>query len=263
MVRIFFIILFLTIGTVISYLMITNAGDRKKRLELHVLSGAGLIRPMEELLSSFEKEHQVKTVFHFGGSGELMGQLAMKQPSDIFIPGANKYIKDARKRGWISEGTVRDVVKHVPVIAVAYDNPKQIKTLEDLVRPGLAIALGDPDGCAIGHLADSILKKNELYDRIQPNIKVRTPTVNQLLLYVALSKVDAAIIWEDMASWSKSKDKLGVIRIPDDQNIVKTISIAVTAHSANRESAKVLCDFIGSHRGRHIWLKWGFEPCTD
>jgi molybdate transport system substrate-binding protein len=192
-----------------------------------------------------------------------MGQLAMKQPSDLFIPGAKKYVEDAQKKGWIAEETIRDIVKHIPVIAVASDNPKRIENLTDLARPGVRVALGDPNGCAIGNLAESILKKNNLGGKIRPNVKVRTPTVNQLLLYVTLGKVDAAIIWEDMASWSEGKGKLKVIRIPDEQNIVKTISVAVTAMSENKELARKLVDFIGSDSGRRIWSKWGFEPCAQ
>ncbi len=256
-------IVLLATGIAAAYLVTIGPVNSEEWQELHVLSGAGLIKPMEELMNSFEKKYQVKTVVHYGGSGELMGQLAMKQPSDVFIPGAKKYIEDAQRKGWIVNKTVRDIVKHVPVIAVARDNPKQVKTLEDLTRPRVAIALGDSDGCAIGRLAESILKKNKLFEKIRQNIRVRTPTVNQLLLYVTIGKVDAAIVWEDMASWLESKEKLTIIRIPDEQNIEKTISIGVTTRSENKEIGKALCDFVAADAGRHIWSKWGFEPCLE
>ncbi len=240
--------------------MTPDWGDRKKEIVLTVLCGAGLIKPMDELKAAFEREYQATVVVHYGGAGELMGQLATDQPCDVFIPGADKYVRDAEKKGWIANGTMRDIVGHVPVIAVADKNPKQISTLEDLARPGVTVALGDPDACAIGRLAASILKRNKLTEKIRSNIKVRTPTVNQLLLYVALGQVDGAIIWEDMVTWSQSRGKLKVISISKADNIVKTISTAVTTRSDNRGLANAFNEFVDSETGHRIWSKWGFAP---
>ncbi len=241
---------------------LTITSEVETKQVIHVLSGAGLIKPMDELKTAFEKKHQVKIVTHYGGAGELMGQLAIGQPGDVFIPGASKYIEDASKNGWIKKKTVRDIVKHIPVIAVAYGNPKRIRTLEDLAQPGMTIALGDPKACAIGRLANAIFLKNSLKDKLAPCVKVSAPTVNQLLLYVTLWQADAAIIWEDMASWSKSRQKLSVIGIPDEKNIEKTISTAVIARSRNPEFAQKFNTFVDSDAGHRIWSKWGFHPCT-
>ncbi len=242
---------------------LTKSSDGETKQVIHVLSGAGLINPMDELKTAFEEKHRIKVVTQYGGAGELMGQLAMERDGDVFIPGASKYVEDASKKGWIEKGTVIGIVKHIPVIAVAYGNPRHIKTLEDLAQPGMRIALGDPDACAIGRLANAILLKNNLKDKLAPRIKVSAPTVNQLLLYVTLGQVDAAIIWEDMSSWSKSRQKLSIVAISADKNIEKTISTAVIARSRNPELARKFNAFVDSDTGHQIWRKWGFHPCTE
>ena len=125
----------------------------------------------------------------------------------------------------------------------------------------MRVALGDPDACAIGRVARAILRERRIDEAVASNVKVRAPTVNQLLLYVTLSQVDAAIIWEDMASWAESEEKLTTVRIPEKDNRIKTISAAVAARSVQRETAKRFIEFIVSPHGRGIWSKWGFKPC--
>ena len=126
----------------------------------------------------------------------------------------------------------------------------------------MKVALGDPKGPAIGRVAKSILVKNNLWEKIQPNIEVYAPTVNQLLIYVALKQVDAAIIWGDLVTWAEGKGKLEVIAIEPHYNMIKTIPTAVCTKTGNRDLAFKFNNYIASEAGLKIWQKWGFEPCV-
>ena len=231
--------------------------------DLKVYSGAGLIKPMEEFRANFEKSHGGHVDVHYGSSGELFGLLGMGQPCDVLIPGAAKYTEDAMKNGWIEKGSVRRLVKHVPVIAVPKGNPAGIHSLEDLARPGVKLALGDPKGPAIGRVANKIFKKNGLAAGIKPNVQVLAPTVNQLLIYVALSQVDAAVIWGDLVTWAEGNGKVEVVDIPASQNLIKTIPTGVGATPADSELAHAFNDYIASAEGMSIWKKHGFTPCSE
>ncbi|GBC59425.1 molybdenum ABC transporter substrate-binding pro tein [Desulfonema ishimotonii] len=230
--------------------------------DLSVYAGAGLIKPMEELRKNFEQEHHISVSVHYGGSGELFGLMAAGRPSDVFIPGAAKYTQDALKNGWIVRESIRDLVRHVPVIVVPAGNPAHIQTLEDLTKPGIRVALGDPKGPAIGRVSKKLLSEAGLYEKVRANTRVLTPTVNQLLIYVTLKQADAAIIWEDLVSWSENRGKADVIRIPEAQNQIKTIPTAVTTHGKENPLAPRFSDHIASEAGLAIWKKWGFQPCA-
>jgi len=52
------------------------------------------------------------------------------------------------------------------------------------------------------------VKRQASLPEVENNTIVRTTTVNQLLIYVVSDEVDAAIIWEDMASWGEASGKL-------------------------------------------------------
>ena len=230
--------------------------------DLIVFSGAGLMKPMEELRKNFESTHQVAVDVHYGSSGEIFAQIAAGQPCDILIPGAEKYTEDALKNGWVIEDTIRPLVLHVPLIAVPKGNPAKVAGLEDLARSGMRVAIGDPKAPAIGRVAKKILQKNNLWDRTTPNISVYAPTVNQLLIYVALKQVDASIIWGDMVTWAEGKGKLESVRIDGKKNIVKTIPTAVCTKAPHRDIAMHFNAYVSSPEGLAIWQKWGFEPCT-
>jgi molybdate transport system substrate-binding protein len=231
--------------------------------DLTIYSGAGLMKPMEALRVNFEKKHNVKLKIHYGGSGEIFGMLGMGRCCDVFIPGAEKYTNDAKKNGWIKPGTDQKIVKHIPVIVVPKGNPGNIRSLSDLGRKDVKITLGDPKACAIGKISKKLLQKNKLYDQVKNQVAVSGPTVNQLLIYVAMNRVQAAIIWEDVVAWAEGKGKVEVIRIPEKENLIKTVPSSVTNCSKNQELAQKFNNYISSDEAIEIWEKWGFKRCTD
>ncbi|HOP61992.1 MAG TPA: molybdate ABC transporter substrate-binding protein [Spirochaetota bacterium] len=235
---------------------------KDKPADLVVFSGAGLIKPVGELITAFEKKEGVKINAHYGGSGEIFGMIGAGQYCDILIPGAEKYTEDALKNGWVKGDTIKKIVLHEPTIAVPAGNPGKISSLSDLAKPGVKVAIGDPKGPAIGRITKKILEKNKLWDKIQKNVTVKGPTVNQLVIYPALKQVDATIVWKDVTAWAKDKEKIEVVQISKKENIIKTIPTAVTTKSKNQELALKFNDFITSEEGMKVWQKWGFEPCA-
>jgi molybdate transport system substrate-binding protein len=230
--------------------------------DLVVFSGAGLMKPMEEMRKNFEKFHRVIVEVHYGNSGEIFGMLAAGRPCDVLIPGSEEYTQDALKNGWVIKNTIRNLVLHEPVIAVQNGNPASILRLEDLARQGVKVAIGDPKAPAIGRVSKKILEKAGLWEKVQPNIQVYAPMVNQLLIYVALKQVDAAIIWKDLSAWAEAKEKIEVIPIEKKYNIVKTIPTAVCTKAEHRDLAEKFNDYISSPEGLAIWKEWGFESCA-
>jgi len=229
--------------------------------DLKIFSGAGLIKPMEELRLNFERLHSVKVNTHYGSSGEIFGMVAAGRSCSILVPGAEKYSEDALKNGWIVGDTLKQMVLHVPIIAVPIGNPGNIRGLYDLTKPGVRVAIGDPKAAAIGRVAKKLLTKNGTWKQTVPNIKVYAPTVNQLLIYVSLKQIDAAIIWKDLVSWAEANGKLEVIEIEKQRNLIKTIPTAVCTSASDQIMATKLNTYISSKAGMKIWKKWGFEPC--
>ena len=241
----------------------TNVPSSKyEKNTLIVCSGAGLINPMNELIENFEKDTGTSIEVHYGGSGEIFAILA-SQRCDVFIPGSYYYTEEAMSRGHLFNDTVQNITLHIPVIAVPEANPANITNLEDLTKTEVKVALGDPNGPAIGKAARQICENSGIWDRVEKNTVVKTATVNQLLIYVTTEQVDATIIWKDMAAWEEANGKLQIIRLPEENNSIKTIPTAVSVYSENVEIAKAFNEYITSEESLGVWDKWGFEPCNQ
>ena len=221
-----------------------------------VYCGAGMRAPMNELGIQFEQEYGVKVVCNYAGSGQLLNQIELAQQGDVYQPGAMHYSTIAREKGFIDYE--KSVAYHVPVILAPKGNPANITGPDDLTNPGVRVALGDPEACAIGRLTDKILEKNGIADAVLDNTVVYGTTVNALILYVSGGDVDAAITWEETVLFAPNETT--VIKIPAEENIIQTIPIGTLTFSENKESAEEFIDFITSDYGKAVYEKYGFTP---
>ncbi len=252
--------LFVILSVGLFLLSITGCG-KKSEYDLVIFAGAGLIKPMTDLVKSFEEAENVKINMHYGSSGEIFGMVAAGQYCDILIPGAEKYTDDALKNGWLIENSTKKLVLHIPTIIVPKGNPANITCLEDLAKPNVKVAVGDPKGPAIGRVTKKLLEKNKLWDAVNKNVTVKGPTVNQLLIYPALGQVDAAIVWLDITEWAEDKGKVECVSIDPKKNIIMTIPTSITVESKAKDLAEKFNAFMLSDEGMKIWGNWGFEKC--
>ena len=225
---------------------------------LLIYCGAGLMKPMDELYPMFQEKHDCQVRMIYAGSGELFGMIATRQNGDVYIPGAEKYTKDALEKGMVVEKGTATICYHVPVILTPKGNPGNITCVEDLAKEGLRLALADPEAAAIGKTGDQMLAKNGLKEAVEKNVVARPSTTNQLLIYAATGQVDATIAWEDQSTWAQSKGKVEIIHIETAKNIIKTIPASVVSYSKRPEMAQEFIEFITSEEGRQVWKKWGF-----
>lgn len=225
---------------------------------LTVYCGAGLMKPMDELKAGFERTYNTPVQIVYGGSGELFGIIAARKAGDVFIPGSAKYVRDAAKQGMVLAEGRKTACYHVPIILVPAGNSGHIHSLQDLGRPGVRVALADAKAAAIGKVGQALLSKLGVLEQVDKNVVVRPGTANQLLLYTATGQVDACIAWEDQATWEQAKGKIEIIRIPAEQNAIKTIPAAVITYSRQIEKARSFVDYIASAEGKTLWQKWGF-----
>jgi molybdate transport system substrate-binding protein len=168
------------------------------------------------------------------------------------MPGDGYYVEQAEHEGLIA--STRPVCYFVPVILVQKANPKNIRTLADLARPGLVVGLGEAEACAIGRQCSQIFAKNNISEEeINRNVATRALTVSDLANGVKLKALDAAIVWDAVAVGVA--DSADSVPIPAAENIVSTVSIAVLKSSANPELAREFAEFLASERGQQIFAK--------
>ena len=113
---------------------------------LLVYAGAASKPPTEEAAKLYEKKTGVKIELVIGGSGYMLSQMKLAKQGDIYFPGSSDYMEKAKREGIVYPDTEKVIVYRVPSINVVKGNPHNIKTLQDLAKPGIRIAIADIEG---------------------------------------------------------------------------------------------------------------------
>jgi len=221
---------------------------------LMVYCGAGMREPMDEIGTLFEQEDGAKVEYNYAGSNTLLSQIEITKQGDVYMPGATMYIEKAKEKGFVNYE--QNVAYHVPVIAVPRGNPANISCLNDLTKPGVKVILGDPEAAACGKIANKILEKNKIKDAVWANVIGTEPTASELPIKIAMGAGDVTIDWK--ASLRGFEEKIDIIEIPKEQNIIKIIPVGTLTFSKNKDTAKKFVDFVASDEGKAIYEKYGF-----
>ena len=248
----------LVLSAFVAAAALFGCADKKQEDKtLRLYAGAGLSRAVDELAAEFEKVTGVKVEPDYGGSGMIITRAKLDQRADLFMPGDVWYVNQLQAdTDLIEEKDKKLVAFFVPVIIVPKGGAKGIKSLEDLFRPDVKVALGNPRACQVGRLTTKIFEKNGL-DRSKLTAK-ESVTVNDLGVWVKMGDVDAAIVWDaiaaNFAKWVR------VIEIPRDRNMISRVVIAMMTTSTHKAEARQFIEFVASPRGQEILARKGY--CT-
>ena len=241
-------IIFAALGVILTF----GGGCSQKVEPLVVYAGKGLKNAMEEVKRSFEQQGGFPITIIYAGSDTLLTTLQKTRRGDVFIPGSLSYVKRAGELAT----TDQFVAYHTPTFAVRENISKKLTTYSDLLVPGVRIAVGNKDMCAIGRIGETILSASTLQQSFRPNIVITGSTVNELLQLVVDGEVDAALIWSDMLRWPEARELIP-IALPDDINKPKEIRVAVLSTTTSPDRAIRFADFVATE-GREIFAKHGF-----
>jgi len=255
------------IATVILTLLIPGCG-REGPEELVLLCGGGIRPPIDG--ADMEDEPGLKGRFqdlnpgirleaNYGPSNMLLGQLKLTERGDLFFPGDDFYIEEARKEGMVHE--TRTVAWFVPVIMTVENNPHGIESVSDLADAGIRLAVADQRVAAIGRITPEIFRKNGIdFDELD-NIEFTGTTAPEIAQQVDLGHVDATIVWRPVAKQYPGDNV--IIDINPEKNVISPLVIAVLETSDNKEAALKFADYISSDEGREIFEKFHYDTSPN
>jgi len=231
-----------------------SGGDSSEQPgSIMVYCGAGMRLPMDEIGVAFEEEYGIVVEYNYAGSNALLSQMEITETGDCYMPGATKYIETAQEKGFIA--TTENICYHVPIITVPKGNPAGITCLEDMAGEGITVVWGDPEVAAIGKTGVAILEKNGLYESVWANVIATLPTMNEVMLQIAMGQADASINWWDTV---KFVEEIDVVEIPKEQNTIKIVPIGTLTFSEYPDAAQDFIEFVSSEEGLAIFEKHGF-----
>lgn len=256
---------FLLINLVTVLLMFGASGTSFGADSLLVFAGAASKPPTEEAAKAFEAKTGVKVDIIFGGSGFVLSQMMLGKKGDLYFPGSSDYMEVAKKKEVVFPETEKVIVYLVPAINVRKGNPKSVKTLKDLTRPDLKVAIANPEGVCVGAYAVEIVeslftpKEKEAFRK---NLINYTGSCAKTASAISLKAADAVIGWRVFHYW----DPECIETIPLDKSHVIRIGyipIAISKYTANRPLAQQFIDFLLSEDGKKIFRKYQYFMSAD
>jgi molybdate transport system substrate-binding protein len=228
--------------------------------ELLIFAGAASKPPTEEAAKVFEAKTGIKVNLTFGGSGFVLSQMELAKKGDLYFPGSSDYMEIAKQKNLVFPETEKYIVYLVPSINVQKGNPKGVRTLADLAKPGLRVAIANPEGVCVGLYAVESIEKNLSKDvkiNLKKNIVNYTESCEKTATAISLKAVDAVIGWSVFQHWDP--DRIETIPLKRNEiTRVGYIPIAISKFTKNRPLAQRFIDYLLSEEGRTIFKKYHY-----
>jgi len=226
---------------------------------LILFCAAGIRMPIEEVRQSFERETGIRVDVQYGGSNTLLNQMQVSRKADLYLAADRAYADRARGMGLIRE--ILPIAHMMPVIAVPEGNPKRIWSIDHLLKPGMKVALGNPEQAAIGKATREALQRSGHWERLETVARdngVFKPTVPDVANTVKIGSVDAGIVWSATAS---QIDGIDGVRVPELDAAAGLICVGVAAETDASADALNFARYLsGANKGLRVFGRLGYNP---
>ncbi len=208
---------------------------------------------MQEIGTQFTDKFKIPLEYNLAGNESLLPQIELTRRGDIFVC-HDPYAELLAGKGLLEESVVVGYL--APVLVVPKGNPKGIVSLEDLARPGLRVALGDPRFQTCAEMVHERLEEKGIKDAVLENLVLETRSHQELGNAVKLGTADAAIVWNFIAVMNS--DSLDPIWMEEKYPEIK-IHICVLSCSENKEQARKLLQFASTNESQEIFKRYGYR----
>ncbi|MEN3305936.1 MAG: sulfate/thiosulfate transport system substrate-binding protein [Micromonosporaceae bacterium] len=236
----------------------------------------------EKLIAAFQKTDagkNVKFTQSYGASGSQSRAVESGLRADIVAfslePDITRLVTDKLvDAGWNSDQYHGMITDSVAVIGVRKGNPKNIKTWDDLVKPGVQVLTPNPftsGGAKWNILAGYGAKSNKGADAavgtaylqaLFNNVPVQDSSGRASLQTFASGKGDAIISYENEAIFAQQNGQAIDYTVPDATILIEN-PIAVTTNSAHPTEAKAFLDYLHTPAAQKIYAENGYRPVVS
>jgi sulfate/thiosulfate transport system substrate-binding protein len=232
-----------------------------------------------EIIPAFQESDGGKGVSFsqsYGASGDQARAVQSGLAADVvalsLAPDVNKLVdRDLVATGWDKDRYGGFVTNSVVVFAVRKGNPKNIKTWDDLVKPGVEVL--EPNPFTSGGAKWNVMaaygaqieqgktpdQANDYLKKLFKNVIVQDKSAREALQTFSSGKGDVLLAYENEAITAQQKGEDLEYVVPDETILIQN-PIAPTTESKNPEAAKAFVDFVRTPEAQKIFVAKGYRP---
>jgi sulfate/thiosulfate-binding protein len=235
-----------------------------------------------DLIPAFQKTAAGKGISFdqsYGASGDQSRAVAAGLPADVvefsLAPDVDKLVEPGIvDAGWANDPYKGFVTNSVVVFAVRKGNPKNIKTWDDLVKPGVEVLTPNPftSGGAKWNLMaayGAALEQGKspqdalgYVSALLQNTPVQDKSAREALATFAGGKGDVLLSYENEAITAKNSD-IDLDYVVPDQTILIQNPVAVTKDSEAPDVAKAFVKWLREPQAQKIFVSKGYRPVRE
>jgi molybdate transport system substrate-binding protein len=212
---------------------------------------------LKTAFTSYGKQFpEARARFSFAGSDELAAQIEQGVKPDVYAAANTKLPDELYRKGLVEKPRI--FAGNELVLAVPAGGGK-VRSLEDLTKPGVKIAIGDEE-VPVGAYTRTVLDKlpPAQRDAILGNVRSEEPDVSGIIGKLTQGAVDAGFLYvSDVRATDRT---LEAITLPDDVQPTVAYGVAVVKGAKHPEQARAFIDGLLDGAGAQALKAAGFEP---
>jgi molybdate transport system substrate-binding protein len=259
-----------------SLSLLLLAGCTKKEAASPLLCHVGgTMRPVFEKLGELYQQETGQSIeINSADSGELMAHIELQKQGDLYVC-HDPFLDIIMRRGLAVDGWTLAEIR--PVIIVQKGNPKDIRSLQDLARADVQLALTDPNASTLGRMLPTIFAKAGM--DLNALMQKKNIIIHRSGSYVAnllqMKSADAALVWGAVAILrAKDMDSVPIVPeylpVPDVDAVTSAtgktyklapvrVTICSLRCSDQPKQARAFMAFVVSDRARKLLEEYGFR----
>jgi sulfate/thiosulfate transport system substrate-binding protein len=254
-----------------------GSGGGRERLTLVAYSTPR--EAYEQLIPAFSRTEAGKGVSFsqsYGASGEQSRAVQNGLAADVVTlalePDMTKLVDAGLvAKDWNADEHKGMVTRSVVVLVTRKGNPKNIRTWDDLVEPGVEVLTPNPftSGGARWNLMAAYgaqLRQGRTHEqavdyllRLFQNVAVQDKSAREALQTFVGGKGDVLLAYENEAIIARQKDQPVDYVVPDSTILIEN-PIAVLERSGNATAAEAFVDFLRSPEAQQTFAEKGYRP---
>lgn len=238
-----------------------TAQSKPAPAELNVAAAADLQFALNDLAARFREQHpDVDLKITYGSSGNFFAQLSNGAPFDLFLSADSSYPEQLAEKGLADKSSAFKYGMGRIVLWAPKDSKFDPagRKMQALLDPALKrVAVANPRHAPYGRAAEASLKKQQLWDPLQPKI-VLGDNIAQTAQFVQSGAADVGIIALSLALSPSMKDAGTYYEIPREDYPALIQEGVILSRAKNPAAAEAFRTLIMSPDGQTLLQRYGF-----
>ena len=228
----------------------------EEKPDLLLYSGAMLRPAIEKTVAAFEEREGCSVTRVYNGCGILVGQMQAGAKPDLYFACDAQFMAMVREK---FQPPLAISLNQL-VILVPKGNPKGVKSLKDMAKPGLRVGIGHEKQCALGLLTQQTLAQSRLQEEVMKNVVMQSSTGDLLVNQLRTGSLDAVVAYVSNAV--SAAEVLEAIPV-DIPCALAVQPIAVARDATRKRISARLVDALRSVESRARFEAEGFRWRAD